>query len=41
VGEGFGHVDPQPRNVLGRQQARCINDALAAGGGINLGGVRG
>ena len=40
VGEGFGHVDPQPRNVLGRQQTGGINDALAAGGGINLGGMR-
>ena len=30
-----------PRNVLGRQQTCGINDALAAGSGINLSGVRG
>ena len=41
VGKGFGHVDPQPRNVLGRQQTGCINDALPAGGVINLCGVHG
>ena len=41
MGEGFGHIDPQPCNVLGRQQTGRINYALAAGGRINLGGVRG
>ena len=40
VREGPGHVDPQPSNVLGRQQTGRINDALAAGGGINLSGMR-
>ena len=38
--KGFGHLDPQPRDVLGGQQGGGEDDALTAGLWINVSGMR-
>ncbi len=39
MGEGRGHFDPQPRDIVGAEQADRGDDLLPSGFGIDLGRV--